>query len=90
MKKFNPPNGPEVPRSNDRFWRHFPRGFAGVTIVKNNDGTYDTWTECPNSEYEALERGERLAIYQGGHEYEVTDEEAALLVAAGFEVEDIQ
>lgn len=49
--------------------------------MKNTDGTY-TLLDTPSEDQIAAS----LAVYMGGHIYEVSDAEAALLEAAGFEL----
>lgn len=75
---FTPPTVDEGPLGPDRLSQFYtlPRG---ITVLKN-DGVYEE-TRYPL----ANEVRDADAAYVGGHVHEVSAEEAASLIAAGYE-----
>jgi hypothetical protein len=85
MFRFSPPATTEQPRPRgDRFWSRIRRGYVGSSVLKAGDGSYQT-VSYPTQDQIAAS----AAVYLGGHIYEVSDEEAAALVAAGYTVEAV-
>lgn len=86
MNLFTPPIGPGVAWAEpDRFdpanllMRFYGNVPTGVTVWRTPDGR---WHESQYPLQEHLDQATH--VYLGGHTYEVSDEEAALLVAAGY------
>jgi hypothetical protein len=67
----------QIDRGN-RLWRHFTIDVAS-TLVKESD----TWTLTTTANQDRLEAAQ--AFYVGGHDYTISDEVAAELIADGFE-----
>ena len=94
LPSINPPDkDPLDPRDPTAYalFRHFgPRGFSGITVIKNEDGTYTETTYPTHDELQAAKQqvwpdGEKRPVYYlGGHIYSVTAAEAADLGAAGY------
>lgn len=83
--RFSPPATTEQPRpKGDRFWSRIRRGYVGSSVLKAHDGSYVT-TSYPTQDQIAASS----AVYLGGNVYEVSDEEAAALQTAGYEVEEV-
>lgn len=64
-----------------RLFRHYKQRAVGVSVLKNQDGTYTTKSYPTQAECEAA-----AAVYLGGHTYSITSTEASALQAAGFTV----
>lgn len=87
-RTFQPPTTADVPRvpvgaggPGSRLFQRYSPLVRGRSILKNQDGTF-TLLDTPSEDQIAAS----LAVYLGGHVYEVSDEEAAALEAAGFEL----
>lgn len=82
MPYFTPPTerrGTENTRRDPLFGRmKFP---VGPAVLKSSGGAY-TAVETPTGQ----QIDEAAITYLGGYVYEITDEEAAALTAAGYEV----
>jgi hypothetical protein len=81
-KVFIPPTVSEGPIGGHRLFYFFEMD-RGVSVLKI-DGQYVEIRE-PSQDEEAL----ATEFYIGGHEYPVSDEVAAELVAAGYKVIDV-
>jgi hypothetical protein len=81
-KVFIPPTVSEGPIGGHRLF-YFYEMDRGVSVLKI-DGQYVEIRE-PSQDEEAL----ATEFYLGGHEYPVSDEIAAELIAAGFRVIDV-
>jgi hypothetical protein len=81
-KVFIPPYFYEGPIGGHRLFQFFERLVS--TSVLKIDGQYVEIRE-PSQDEEAL----ATEVYIGGHEYPVSDEIAAELIAAGYEVIDV-
>jgi len=81
-KVFIPPYFFEGPIGGHRLFQFYQRLVS--TSVLKIDGQYVEIRE-PSQDEEAL----ATEFYLGGHEYPVSDEVAAELIAAGFEVIDV-
>ena len=81
-KVFIPPYFYEGPIGGHRLFQFFERLVS--TSVLKIDGQYVEIRE-PSQDEEAL----ATEVYLGGHEYPVSDEVAAELIAAGYEVIDV-
>lgn len=75
--KFNTPFEKQGPIGSHRLWQFYGLE-RGITVVKVEDGYYET------QDVSQEEMDEALAVYLGGSEYVVSDEEAAELTAAGY------
>lgn len=75
---FKTPVSEEGPIGPHRLWE-FYRLERGITVLKI-DGEYYETQSVAQEEMDVAD-----AVYLGGHEYEVSDEEAAELTAAGYE-----
>lgn len=86
MPVFRPPVELSVPNFTDRatpqqkaLYRHFRPKPSGITVLKDQGGNYSQ-VVCPTSD-----QVDAAAIaYVGGHEYDVSVDEAAALTAAGY------
>lgn len=82
MPTFRPPATREtlrtLPNQPDTFWARIRRPLVGSTVLKVGE-TYRT-VDVPTQD----EVAEATAVYQGGHIYEVSEEEAEALTAAGY------
>lgn len=77
---FRPPTiklRPPDPQG-ERLWIYFGLDY-GISVLKNQDGSYFQ-TQYPSTD----EINVAAAVYLGGHEYIVDDDEYASLVAAGY------
>lgn len=75
--KFVTPTEEEGPIGAHRLW-WFYRLDRGISIVKTSEGYYET-RSVSQEEMDTAE-----VVYLGGHEYEVSDAEAAELTTAGY------
>ena len=77
---FTPPTYEEKNVNAGRLlsWYRTTRGF---TVVKEN-GQFRNIIFVPSELFDTAER-----VYQGGYTYQITDQEAAELIAAGYEVQ---
>lgn len=75
--KFNTPFEKQGPIGTHRLWQFYGLE-RGITVLKTEDGYYET-QDPSQEELDAAE-----LYYLGGHEYVVSDEEAADLTAAGY------
>lgn len=89
MATFSPPTVDDQSRlppgssgPGRALWRHYSSAVRGRSVLKNRDGTYTIVDTPTGDQIEAA-----AYAYIGGHDYEVTSEEAAALVAAGFTVQ---
>jgi hypothetical protein len=81
--KFKPPKGPRKPYSReDRLFMRL-KFDTGLTLLKWPDGSYQTVENVSDDQIE-----QASIVYLGGHEYDVSVEEAVALTAAGYEVTD--
>src|SRR5690349_2675903 len=81
--RFKPPKGRRQPFSQkDRLWQRL-RFDTGLTLLKWPDGSYQTVENVSDDQIE-----QASIAYIGGHEYDVDEDEAAALTAAGYEVTD--
>ena len=64
--------------ARERFWSRVKMD-SGIALVKFPDGTYRTTDLVDRESYP-----EGSTVYDGGHIYEVTTDEAAALAAAGY------
>lgn len=87
MPTFSPPvaySRPPVlpvPHPGNRLMRHFGAQAVGQTVYKSG-GVWVTKQYPSQSELDAASE-----VYLGGHIYEVSDDQAVALVAAGFTVD---
>lgn len=79
---FIPPTTPEGPIGGHRLF-YFYTMDRGISVLKI-DGQYQT-IRTPSQDDEAL----ATEVYLGGHEYIVSDEVAAELIAAGYDVRTV-
>ncbi len=76
---FNPPVQHDGPLfTNDPLGRYYTLQ-RGVTVLKNQDGTYTTKVSPTQDELAAA-----AFAYRGGYVYTLTDAEVTALTAAGF------
>ena len=79
MNKFIPPTVEEGPMGGHwLFYRY--KLTRGISVLKIDDVYYEIRTPSQD------EMNEASVVYQGGHEYFVSDAEKADLEAAGYEV----
>ena len=79
--KFKPPKGQRQAFSReDRLWMRL-RYDTGLTLLKWPDGSYQTVENVSDDQIE-----QASIAYIGGHEYDVDEDEAVDLTAAGYEV----
>lgn len=85
MPIFNPPTVDDVPRvlpstRGPAYWlfRHYAQT-RGRTVLKSAAGVYTT-VDTPTVD----ECAAAAAVYLGGHQYVVSDAEAAALTSAGY------
>ena len=76
---FTPPTFTERPVTGERLTETRLKITRGVTVLKNQGGSYTSITYPTTDDFKAS-----LFVYQGGHVYTVSDAEAALLTAAGY------
>ncbi len=69
---------PQDSIENVRFWSRVPQPARGVTVLKK-DGVYRQVRDPDHDEVAASD-----VYYRGGISYQVSDEEAAELTAAGY------
>jgi hypothetical protein len=81
-KVFIPPTIEEGPIGGHRLFYYY-KMLRSISVLKI-DGVYVEIRE-PSQDEEAL----ATEFYLGGHEYPVSDEVAAELIAAGYEVIDV-
>lgn len=84
MPLFTPPTVERPMAPDDRLaYRPFNRlrMKVGQTVLKRTDGSYITISDGDPADVDAA-----AAIYFGGRAYEISDDEAASLEAAGYEV----
>lgn len=75
---FTPPTVEEGPAGMSRlFWRY--RLNRADTVLLNQDGSYSHY-RSPGIE----ELNEAVRYYQGGHIYQITEEERTSLIAGGY------
>lgn len=86
MALFEPPTVADVPRvlpdtTGPGYWlfRHFSPLLRGRSVLKAHDGTYTTVDTPTGDQIDAAS-----VAYIGGHIYEISDDEAAALTAAGY------
>lgn len=86
MATFSPPHVFDVPRvppdTGDSVrvaMQHYSPLPRGVSLLKNQDGSY-TLVDGPTG----LQMDAAAYTYLGGHIYDITDDEAAALIAAGY------
>lgn len=77
---FVPPVEKVYLSTTDPFFKRVPY-YVGTTVFKE-DGVY----RQVRGEYPPEDVDNADVVYLGGHEYEITDEEAADLTAAGYAV----
>ena len=76
---FTPPTFTERPVTGERLTETRLKITRGVTVLKNQNGSYTSITYPTTDDFNAS-----LFVYQGGHVYTISDAEAALLTAAGY------
>ena len=74
---FTTPFQKQGPIGVHRLWQFYGLE-RGITVLKTGDGFYET--QDPSQE----ELDDAEVYYLGGHDYVVSDEEAADLTAAGY------
>lgn len=86
MPQFQPPTVNDVPRvlpdsTGPGYWlfRHYSPLPRGRTVLKAADGSYTT-VDVPTGDQIAAS----VAVYLGGHIYDITTAEAAALTSAGY------
>lgn len=82
MYIFKPPTVREGPAGGHWLFRRYYLD-RGISVLKVDGEYYEVRT--PSQDETAL----ASIVYLGGHEYEVSDEEAAELIAAGYEPEEV-
>jgi hypothetical protein len=78
MPTFTPPTVDEGPVAEGSLFSRYKLR-RGMSVLKNQDGTYSLVRYPAQTEIEAAK-----VCYLGGHIYDITDDEATALTAAGY------
>jgi len=85
IRSYDPPIAADTPewQKKPAIWNRSGLIPRGVNVFKLTDGTYTEQQPFTNAPFTS---GWELVafVYYGGHSYEISDAEAALLIAAGY------